>query len=160
MIFDWPEIKSFYVLQFQKINLTFCAVWTINFVIFGSKCWYVKRQWTTPMRWFLKNNWEEDYFTSKIPLDSLVVSFGATILIFYLVTAQRTADFGSIFLNDHTRGKKSDEANILVHYGRIFQVLSTTYRLFFVWSIAQFFTQIYMNVGRLVHKLNKLGKFW
>ena len=80
----------------------------------------------------MKNNWEEDYFTSKIPLDSLVVSFGATILIFYLVTAQRTADFGSIFLNDHTRGKKSDEANILVHYGRICQALSNNKTFFFL----------------------------
>ena len=80
----------------------------------------------------MKNNWEEDYFTSKIPLDSLVVSFGATILIFYLVTAQRTADFGSIFLNDHTRGKKSDEANILVHYGQICQALSNNYETFFL----------------------------
>ena len=77
----------------------------------------------------MKNNWEEDYYTSKIPLDSLVVSFGATILIFYLVTAQRTADFGSIFLNDHTRGKKSDEANILVHYGQICQGLSNNYEI-------------------------------
>ena len=59
------------------------------------------------------------------------MSFGATILIFYLVTAQRTADFGSIFLNDHTRGKKSDEANILVHYGRICQALSNKKTFFF-----------------------------
>ena len=135
MIFDWLAIKSFYILRFLKINLTCCAVWTINFVIYGSKCWYVKRQWTTPMRWFLKNIWEEDYYTSKIPLDSLVVSFGATILIFYIVTAQRTADFGSIFLNDHTRGKKSDEANILVHYGRICQALSNKKTFFFSFGI-------------------------
>ena len=43
MIIDRPAIKSFYVLQFQKINLTSCTFWTINFVIFGSKCWYAKR---------------------------------------------------------------------------------------------------------------------
>ena len=61
---------------------------------------------------------------------STVVGFGATILIFYLATAQKTADFGSIFLSDHTRGKKSDEANILVHYGPICQALSNNYEVF------------------------------
>ena len=36
--------------------------------------------------------------------------------------------------------------------------LHTLYRLFFLTSIAQFFTQIYTDCF-LVHKLNKLGKF-
>ena len=34
MIFDRPAIKSFYVLRFQKINLTSCTVWTTNFFTF------------------------------------------------------------------------------------------------------------------------------
>ena len=65
---------------------------------------------------------------NRLPKPFLILP---SLLIFYLATAQRTAGFGSIFLNDHTRDKKFDEANILVHYGRIFQVLSNNYETFF-----------------------------
>ena len=48
------------------------------------------------------------------------------------------------------------ETSLQKKEGKIFWL---TYRLFFLRSIAQFFTQIYMNCLS-VHKLNKLGKFW